>query len=77
MPAKVGLPSRLWLSCWTRDRTEGTIGVSGFVSSSASRPEEDGLGLRFSSPAASRRRRFCPSFTSETSNRNRTKVCTT
>lgn len=46
--SKVGLPSLLWVSSWTRDRTEGTIGVSGFVSSSALRPEEEGLGLQFS-----------------------------
>lgn len=53
------------MSCTTRDRIDGTIGVSGFVSCSTRRLEVDGLGLWFSWPAASRRRRFWPSLTSE------------
>lgn len=63
------------MSCWTRDCTDGTIGVSCFILSSSRRPEEDGLGLRFSWPAGSRRRRFWPSFTSEISQKwTKTKV---
>lgn len=65
----LGLPSGRWVSCWTGDWTGRTIGVSALVSCSVSRPEVDGCGLRFSWPAASRRRRFWSSFTSETSDR--------